>query len=231
MIGIIGAMSVEIEALASRMTEAHTVKAGMDEFRVGRLFGAEAVLAVCGCGKVNAALCAQQMILLFHPEWVLNIGVAGGADPSLGIGDMVIGTTAVQHDMDTTPMGDPPGYVSGIGVIEFPLDAALRARLKKAAAAVDGVRVVEGVIATGDQFVNRPEVTRRIRETFHAAAVEMEGAAVAHACYQLGVPCGVLRSISDGANSDSGMDFAAFTALASAHAQRVTELLLTEEKQ
>ncbi len=228
MIGIIGAMPVEIEALEARLEDRAEARIGQDLFVSGRLFGREAVLAVCGCGKVNAALCAQSMILRWHPEWVLNIGVAGAADPSLRIGDIVIGTAAVQHDMDTTPMGDPIGYVSKIGLVEFPLDADLRARLLRAARQLPDVRVLEGIIATGDQFVDKPEVTRRIRETFGAAAVEMEGAAIAHACYTQGVPCGVLRSMSDGANGDSGMDFAAFTALASAHSQRVVELLLKE---
>ncbi len=227
MIGIIGAMPVEIETLVSQMTEKHEERLGTDTFVSGKLFGREAVLAVCGCGKVNAALCAQQMILRYRPEWVLNIGVAGGADPRLRIGDMVIASAAVQHDMDTTPMGDPIGYVSKIGLVEFPCDGALRTRLRRAAEALPEVAVYEGVIATGDQFVNRPEVTARIRETFGAMAVEMEGAAVAHACYTHGVPCGILRSISDGANDDSGMDFAAFTALASRHAQNVVERVLS----
>ncbi len=229
MIGIIGAMPVEIEALVGQMTERREEKLGTDTFVSGRLFGREAVLAVCGCGKVNAALCAQQMILRYQPEWVLNIGVAGGSDPRLRIGDMVIATAAVQHDMDTTPMGDPIGYVSKIGLVEFPCDPALRERLRRAAEALPGARVYEGVIATGDQFVNQPAVTARIRESFGAMAVEMEGAAVVHACYTHGVPCGILRSISDGANDDSGMDFAAFTALASAHAQDVVERVLRED--
>ena len=226
MIGIIGAMEVEMEALRALLEDRQDTELGTNVFSTGLLFGREAVLAVCGCGKVNAALCTQQMILTWHPEAILNIGVAGGADPGLHIGDIVVGTAAVQHDMDTTPMGDPIGYVSKIGVVEFPCDPDLRARLKEAAGAIPDIRVLEGVIATGDQFVNQPARTAWIRETFHAAAVEMEGAAVAHACLLHGVPCGVLRSISDGANDDSGMDFAAFTHLAAEHAQTVVRHLL-----
>ena len=229
MIGIIGAMDVEIEALKALLENRSDTVLGTSTFSTGLLFGREAVLSVCGCGKVNAALCTQQMILAWHPAWVLNIGVAGAADPGLRIGDIVVASAAVQHDMDTTPMGDPIGYVSKIGLVEFPCDPGLLARLKEAAGAIPGVRVLEGVIATGDQFVDRPEKTAWIRETFHASAVEMEGAAVAHACLIHGVPCGVLRSISDGANSDSGMDFAAFTKMAAGHAQRVVEHLLTAQ--
>ena len=228
MIGIIGAMALEIDALAERMQIRERIRAGQDDFRVGELFGQEAVLADCGPGKVNAALTAQQMILRWQPEWILNIGVAGGADPDLRVGDIVVATDAVQHDMDTTGLGDPAGYVSKVGLVAFPCDDKLRRRLVRAASQLQDVRVVEGVIATGDQFVNDAAVARRLREQFGAAAVEMEGAAIAHACYVHRVPCGILRSISDGANQDSGMDFADFAAAAAAHAQRVVELLLTE---
>ncbi len=226
MIGLIGAMAVEVEALMAKLTERREERIGMDTFVSGRLFGQEAVLAVCGPGKVNAALCAQSMILHYHPAWVLNLGVAGAGAEGVGIGDMVIATAAVQHDMDTSPIGDPVGMVSKINLVEIPCDAALRERLRRAAEGV-GVRVHEGIIATGDQFINRGDVRQRIHERFGAKAVEMEGGAVAQACYMHGVPCGVLRSISDGANGQSDMDYPTFTALAASHSQQVVERLLT----
>ena len=229
MIGFIGAMSVEIDRLLADMTDREDRRIGLDIFTSGLLYGKEAVVVVCGPGKVNAALCTQSMILHYHPEWILNLGVAGAADPELSIGDMVIATAAVQHDMDTSPIGDPPGFVSKVGLIEFPCDPDLRQRLLEAASSLPAGKVVEGVIATGDLFVNQAEITRRIRERFGAAAVEMEGAAVAHACYVHQVPCGILRSISDGANSDSDMDYPTFTNLAAEHAQYVVEALLVGE--
>ncbi len=226
MIGMIGAMAVEVEALMARMEEKSETRIGMDQFVTGRLCGREAVLAVCGPGKINAALCAQSMILNFHPEWVLNLGVAGAGDESVSIGDMVIATCAVQHDVDTSPIGDPVGMVSKINLVEIPCDQALRERLLRAAGTLDGVRVHTGVIATGDQFINRGEVRRRIHDQFGALAVEMEGGAVAQACYMHGVPCGVLRSISDKANGQSDMDYPTFVRLAAEHSQKVvTELL------
>ena len=229
MIGLIGAMAVEIDRLLADMTERTDRRIGLDVFSTGKLYGQETVVAACGPGKVNAALCAQSMILHYHPDWILNLGVAGAGDEGVGIGDMVIATAAVQHDMDTSPIGDPVGYVSKVGLVEFPCDPDLRRRLVEAASSLPGVKVVEGIVATGDVFVNRAEVTRRIHTLFGAKAVEMEGAAVAHACFVHHVPCGILRSISDGANSDSDMDYPTFTNLAADHAQYVVEALLVGE--
>lgn len=228
MVGLIGAMSVEVEALMAKMTDRCETKLGMDTFVSGKLYGKEAVLAVCGPGKINAALCAQSMILHFKPEWILNLGVAGAGETGVSIGDMVIATAAVQHDVDTSPIGDPVGMVSKINLIEIPCDAALREKLVKAASRLDDVKVHEGVIATGDQFIHDGGVRSRIHELFHAKAVEMEGGAVAQACYMHGVPCGVLRSISDQADGHSDMDYPTFTRLAADHSQRVVEWLLAE---
>lgn len=228
MIGLIGAMAVEVEALMEQMTECSEQRIGMDLFVSGKLYGVEAVLSVCGPGKVNAALCAQSMILHYHPEWILNLGVAGAGDTDVSIGDMVVAVSAVQHDVDTSPIGDPVGMVSKINLIEIPCDASLRERLVHAASYVDGMRVHEGVIATGDQFIHDGQTRSRIHELFHAKAVEMEGGAVAQACYMHGVPCGVLRSISDRADGQSEMDYPTFTKLAASHSQQVVELLLKQ---
>lgn len=229
MVGLIGAMSVEVEALMDQLEDRQERRIGMDVFVSGKLFGKDAVLSVCGPGKINAALCAQSLILHYHPEWILNLGVAGAGDTTVSIGDMVIATAAVQHDMDTSPIGDPRGLVSKINLVEIPCDASLRARLVKAASAVQGVKVHEGVIATGDQFINSGEVRSRIHRLFNAKAVEMEGGAVAHACYVHGVPCGVLRSISDQADGRSDMDYPSFTKLAARHSQQVVEALFRGE--
>lgn len=221
-------MAVEVEALTAKLENPVTTKIGMDTFVSGKLFGKDAVLAVCGPGKVNAALCAQSMIMHFSPEWVLNLGVAGSGEEGVGIGDMVIATCAVQHDMDTSPIGDPVGLVSKINLVEIPCDAALREKLVHAAKTLEDTNVHTGVIATGDQFINKADVRSRIHAQFGAKAVEMEGGAVAHACYMHGVPCGILRSISDGANGQSDMDYPTFTQLAASHSQKVVEQLLAE---
>ena len=229
MIGLIGAMPVEVEQLMGLLENRKEEKIGMDTFVSGVLFGQEAVLAICGPGKVNAALCAQSMILRYQPEWVLNLGVAGAGEEGVNIGDMVVATCAVQHDMDTSPIGDPVGFVSKIGLVEIPCDNALREKLVRASKGVSDLRVHEGVIATGDQFIADGDTRKRIHDRFHAKAVEMEGGAVAHACYMHGVPCGIIRSISDQANGNSTMDYPTFVRLAAVHSAAVVERLLREE--
>ena len=229
MYGLIGAMSLEVEALMARLEDRCEKKIGMDVFVSGKLFGKDAVLAVCGPGKVNAALCAQSMILHYQPEWILNLGVAGAGDATVSIGDMVVATAAVQHDMDTSPIGDPVGLVSKLNLVEIPCDETLRGKLVRAASAVEGVNVHQGIIATGDQFIHSGDIRSRIHDLFRAKAVEMEGGAVAHACYAHGVPYCVLRSISDQADGHSDMDYPTFAAMAARHSQQVVENLLSGE--
>ncbi|MBQ8159550.1 MAG: 5'-methylthioadenosine/adenosylhomocysteine nucleosidase [Clostridia bacterium] len=224
MIGLIGAMRQEMDLLRKDMENQQVTEVGGDLFVTGKLYGQDCVMCVCGPGKVNAALAAQAMILTFHPEWILNLGVAGAGDRDVHILDMVIASATVQHDMDTAPF-DPPGFVSKVGLIEFPTDEALRRRLLEAARA-EGAQVHEGIIATGDQFVHTGEVKEKIHGLFHAMAIEMEGGAVCHACLTHGVPCGVIRTISDGADGDAQMDYPSFLREAAGQSQRVVARLL-----
>ena len=179
MIGLIGAMAVEVEALEKKLEGRRKTTIGMDTFVSGKLFGQDAVLAVCGPGKVNAAVCTQKMITAFSPDWVLNLGVAGAGTDGVRIGDLVAATAAVQHDADTSPLGDPVGMVSKVNLVELPCDEELRARLV-AAAKKANLTVHEGIIATGDQFIHDGATRARIHQLFGALAVEMEGGAVAH---------------------------------------------------
>ena len=229
MIGIISAMELEIETLRNDLKSAKQELCGIDTFWTGELYGRSAVLAVCGVGKVNAALTAQQMILRYHPEWILNLGVAGAGDEEVGIGDLVIATCAVQHDLDYGSLGDARGYLSRLEGVQIPCSDELRGQLLLAAQKVPGLRAVEGLIATGDQFVDREALRQDIHGAFGCKAVEMEGGAIAFACWAHGVPCGIVRSISDGANQHSGMDFPTFAKMAAGHAQQVVQHLLMED--
>lgn len=228
MIGIIGAMNVEVEQLLAKMENRSEHRIGLDTFTTGTLYGCEAVLTICGPGKINAALCAQSMIVNFHPKWILNTGVAGSGEEGITVGDMVVASATVQHDVDTTGIGDPICMVSKVNKIFFECDEKLRARLVAAAKTLEGVKVVEGIIATGDQFINKGDVRARIHSITNCKAVEMEGGAIAHACYIHGTPCAVLRSISDSADGHADMDYPTFTHLAADRTQAVVAKLLAD---
>lgn len=214
MIGIIGAMAVEVEALKRIMNDVSIEKVSGMDFYCGELGGRKAVVAVSGVGKVNAAVCAEAMILKYSPEYIINIGIAGGLDERLKIGDIVVAQSVVEHDMDTSPLGDPVGFISGINIVNIPCAGSLSARIYESAKKVEGINTIQGVIASGDQFIASDRQRNYIKDHFSAAAAEMEGASIGHVCYLNGVDFCVLRAISDGANEASPMSFAEFTELA-----------------
>lgn len=232
MYGIIGAMQSEVEELVSLQSEREEIKIGALTFYRGLLLGRiPTVIAECGVGKVNAAITATLMIREFSPSAIINTGVSGALSPALSVGDLVIGDRFVQHDMDTSPIGDPVGFVSGPNLVYFPADP----RLVKAALDAAGslsLPAQSGTVASGDQFIAGGESKARIRSLFDAVTCEMEGASIAHACYLLGTPVAVIRSISDLANGESPIDFPTFTKLAAKNSARlVRELLLSLEKE
>ena len=212
-IGIIGAMRVEMEALAAALDNKKTEVVSDIEFHTGSLHGQDVVLAVCGVGKVFAAMCAQTMILRFGATKIINTGVAGTLTDKLSVGDIAVADDVVQHDMDTSPLGDPVGLISGINIVHFPADERLVKGLLSAADAV-GVNCIAGTIASGDQFIASKEKKAFIRDTFGAISCEMEGAAIGHTCYVNNVPFAVLRAISDSADDSSHMDYGEFVLLA-----------------
>ena len=206
MLGIIGAMDKEVDALRNAMTDCREENLGFARCTVGTLWGAQVALARCGIGKVHAALCAQAMILRFPIDALLNIGVAGALRASLRIGDAVIAQSAVQHDIDTTPIGDPPGLISGPNIVHIPCDERLSALLRQAADQA-GIRWESGAIATGDQFIVGTEKKNALADAFGAAACDMEGGAIAQCCYEMGVPYAAVRFISDTRDGD-GREYA-----------------------
>lgn len=214
MIGIIGAMQIEVEALKQMMSDLTVFRVGRLEFYKGVLHEVEVVVAVAGVGKVNAAMCAQTMILKFNPNVVINIGVAGGLDKSLKIGDIVIATDVVEHDMDTSPLGDEPGYISGLDVIKMPCAKWVTDIFCEAAKSLDGIKTITGTVASGDQFINSLEQKNKISAQFDAVAAEMEGASIGHVCYANNVDFCVIRAISDGADDNSHLSFMEFAELA-----------------
>ncbi|MCI6268344.1 MAG: 5'-methylthioadenosine/adenosylhomocysteine nucleosidase [Clostridiales bacterium] len=213
MIGIIAAMDVEMKSLRSYMENTETEVISGIRFVRGTLEGKDVVTAVCGIGKVFAALCAQTMILHYQPRCIINTGVAGTLTDALTIGSIAVSSAVVQHDMDTSPLGDPVGLISGINKVELPADRLLTGQLS-ACAKVMGIKTATGVIASGDQFVASAERKAFIVEHFKAIACEMEGAAVGQVCYVNKVPFCVLRAISDSADGSSHMDYPTFVQMA-----------------
>ncbi|MBR6186247.1 MAG: 5'-methylthioadenosine/adenosylhomocysteine nucleosidase [Clostridia bacterium] len=196
MLGIIGAMDKEVDALREQMEGAREETIGFTRYTCGTLWGAEVCLARCGIGKVHAALCAQGMILSLGAERMLNIGVAGALRDSLQIGDIVIADSAVQHDVDTTPLGDPLGMISGPDIVHIPCDEAMKEKIRLAAEEA-ALRYETGAIATGDQFIVGTEKKDFLARQFDAAACDMEGGAIAQCCYEMRVPYAAVRAISD----------------------------------
>ena len=222
MIGIIAAMDVEMKSLRSYMENTETEVISGIRFVRGTLEGKDVVTAVCGIGKVFAALCAQTMILHYAPACIINTGVAGTLTDKLDIGSIAVSSAVVQHDMDTSPLGDPVGLISGINKIELPADRLLSGKVS-ACAKVMGIKTECGVIASGDQFVASAERKTFITDTFGAIACEMEGAAVGQVCYVNGVPFCILRAISDSADGSSHMDYPTFVKMA---AEQSVKLML-----
>ena len=228
--GIIGAMSVETDALKA-MVE-HPVRETVSgvEFVSGRMFGEEVVVAQCGIGKVFAALCAQTMLLRFGVDRIINVGVAGSLSPKLGLLDIAVSDGVVEHDIDTSPLGDPVGLISGINLVTLPASAELTEEVVKAAKAM-GKNCVRGVIASGDQFIADSGRKAFIAEHFGAIACDMEGAAIGHVCHVNGVPFTVIRSISDNAAEEAGsMEYPELCRHAAKQSQELMTLLLSGTK-
>ncbi len=206
-IGIIGAMQMEVDNLKEALSDPSEERCSGVCFVRGTLDGHEVVAAVCGIGKVFAAICAEAMILRYHVDMVINIGVAGSLTKDLGVLDIALADQVVQHDMDTSPLGDPVGLLSGINRVFLPGNEAMRSLMAECIRE-EGIRYLTGAVATGDQFLADEEKKALIRERFGAIAAEMEGGSIGQVCYMNEVPFAILRSISD---SDGGaMDYQTF---------------------
>lgn len=225
-IGVIGAMQIEVEALCAEMENKSEETVSGITYVSGQLYGRRLVVAKCGIGKVFAALCAQTMIIKYAPSVIINSGVGGTLTSKLSIGDIALSEYAVQHDMDTTPLGDPAGLISGINKVYFEGDKNVLSDIEKIIEST-GVRAERGIIATGDVFLDDSERKEKIHKLFdtpecECIACEMEGGAIAQTCFVNNVPFCILRAISDGGDENSAMDYPKFLRMA---AENVTEVL------
>lgn len=207
-IGVLGAMKEEITPLLEHYKTYETVEYGQNTYYIVKQGDIEIMIANSKIGKVFAALTASTLIQYFNCEMILFTGVAGGINPSLNIGDMIIADKLCQHDLDITAFGHPHGYAPGGKVFVEP--SAELITLVKEVAQENNIDLITGTIATGDQFVADSDRKDFIEKTFHADALEMEGAAVAVVCDALNIPYVIIHSISDTANGSADVDFDVF---------------------
>lgn len=213
MIGIIGAMDIEVEGLKAAATEVCERTIGTIRFVCGKISGTEVVIAKAGIGKVNAAICTEAMILTYSPSLIINTGVAGSLTDGLSIGDIVIADSVCQHDFDTSPVGDPIGLLPEVNLIKIPTDKASLSLLSECAAK-RGIKFKAGTVASGDVFVADSKAKQRISADFGALACEMEGGSIGQVCWLNNTPFAILRALSDSANEGSCEDYPTFCRLA-----------------
>ena len=224
-IGIIGAMEVEVAILKEKMEDVRIIKKASMDFYEGILAGKKVVVVRSGIGKVNAGICAQILADVFSVDAIINTGIAGSLNKNINIGDIVLSSDVVQHDMDATGFGYRKGQIPQMPVFFFNADDNLRRLAAEVCKEVNpDIQVFEGRIASGDQFVCDQDVKNRIVSEFSAYATEMEGAAIAQACYLNSIPFLIVRAISDKADDSATVDYPAFEAKAIVHSVN----LLTE---
>lgn len=207
-LAIMGAMQEEIDPLLNYFKDVKVTEFANNKYYETNYKGLDIVIAHSKIGKVFASLTAATLIEKFSCDTLLFSGVAGAINPSLNIGDLIIADKLCQHDLDITAFGHPFGYVPG-GDVFVKTSQHLRDVAKKVANA-NNLKVIEGTIATGDQFVHSNDKKEFIKATFNADTLEMEGASVAVVCDALNVPFFILRSISDSANGEANIDFDEF---------------------
>ena len=228
MIGIIGAMEKEISLLRESMGTYDTKKIGNFEFFLGKIEGQDAVLLQCGIGKVSAAVGCALLIQQFNPECVINTGSAGGIHSHLKVGDAIISNGLIYHDVDVTAFNYAPGQLPGQPQI-FPVEEKFIKLAEKAVVELKQEKVLpdtfnnsRGLIGSGDIFMHEPKRINELRAVFpDIAAVEMEGAAIAHACALFSVPVLVIRALSDIAGTESPISFTEFLPIASANSAHI----------
>ena len=226
-IGIIGAMEEEVEALRGKLTYVKTTSRASMDFYAGKMGNKEVVIVRSGIGKVNAGICTQILADLFQVDAVINTGIAGSLKAEINIGDIVVSTDLVHHDMDAVNFGYPLGQIPQMDTFSFKADEKLAELAEKACHEVNPeIQVFRGRIVSGDQFIADKEVKNRITGNFQGYCTEMEGAAIAQAAYLNDVPFVVLRAISDKADDSASMDYPTFEAQAAEHCVKLVEHFL-----
>ncbi|MCR4733545.1 MAG: 5'-methylthioadenosine/adenosylhomocysteine nucleosidase [Treponema sp.] len=203
--GIIGAMQTEVSSLVQQLENAEKIEACGLVFNKGQLCGKSVVIVKSGVGKVNAALCAQALILRFGVTKVINTGIAGAAGGNLTVFDFVVSTEALYHDLDVRIFGYKRGQVPGMD-LTFKADETMADLAVKTFERSDFAKehkIIKGRIASGDQFIADKAVKNDIVKDFSPMCVEMEGAAIAHSCTLNKTPFIIIRCMSDCADDSA----------------------------
>jgi adenosylhomocysteine nucleosidase len=225
-IGIIGAMDEEIALFLPQLKEQEQMQWAGITFTKGYLHEKPVVLVKSGVGKVNASVCTQILIDRFGVKQIVFTGVAGALHPDLEIGDIVISTDCMQHDMDVTPLGFSRGEIPFFPQSVFPADKDLIALAQKVSERVIEGKVMLGRILSGDQFVADRERVKELHMFFGGTCTEMEGAAVAQVAYMNQVPFVIIRSMSDKADGSAHVNFSEFTHLAAKRSYEIVEKMI-----
>lgn len=215
MLGIIGAMDEEVAKIKEKMEQVQVQTKASMEFYQGTIQGKEVVVVRSGIGKVNAGICAQILADDYHVEGIVNTGIAGSLRAEINIGDIVISTDAVQHDMNAVAFGYPLGQIPRMETLAFQADTRLAELAENCCKKViPEIGVFQGRVASGDEFVANKERKDAIQKEFDAYCCEMEGAAIAQAAYLNQIPFVIIRAISDKADDSASMDYPTFEAMA-----------------
>jgi adenosylhomocysteine nucleosidase len=225
-IGVIGAMKEEIELFLGHMEQVQASEKAKVTFREGTLHGTKIVLCKSGVGKVNAAVTTQVLIDTYGVEAIIFTGVAGAVDPELNVGDIVVSSESLQHDIDVTALGFPRGTIPYEETSLFVSDERLRNLAADASAALFEGRVKVGRVLSGDQFIANPDTVAKLYNELQGACTEMEGAAVAQVCSMNNIPHVIIRSMSDKADGSAHVNFAEFTMQASENSYRIVDHML-----
>lgn len=213
MLGIIGAMDVEINAVKEKITQRTITEIAGTQFVCGFIEQVMVCAAQCSPGKVNAAVCAQAMIDNFDVDKIINIGVGCSLSENVIIKNVVIADDVCEYDIDITALGEPLGFINGLNTIKIKTDKQLSEQLARTAIN-HGEKIHRGTIASGDTFIADSNLKQRLADEFRAVCGEMEGAAIGHTCALNGIPFAVMRTISDGGDERSQMDYPEFKKIA-----------------
>lgn len=222
MLGIIGAMDEEVAKIKEKMTDVSVEKVSQMEFYKGKLGSHEVVVVRSGIGKVNAAMCAQTLAVKYQVKAIINTGIAGSLNADINIGDIVLSTDALEHDMDAVAFGYPVGQIPRMDSLSFEADEKLRKLAKETCLKVNpDISVFEGRVVSGDQFISDKEKKEWLVSTFHGYCTEMEGAAIGHTAHLNNIPFLVIRAISDKADDSASVDYPTFEAKAIEHSVKL----------